>query len=100
MASHFPSLSGPYIGDTYSHIFREDAHLGVMPYIFSSGRDKRTINCSFVGEEKDVETAIDLVADFSEHERSDQTELICGAINHIAQNLSWDGKIYYEIFDT
>jgi len=97
MANHFPSLSGPRHEDSFAHMFKEDMHLGVMPYVSLSPKEGRKIKCAFNGEKSQVEKAIYLVSDFAQYDKTDPTELVCDVINHIAFNLSWEGKVYYEL---
>ncbi|HSZ84802.1 MAG TPA: hypothetical protein VK787_02165, partial [Puia sp.] len=99
MTNRFPSLSGPLNDDSFAHMFKEDAHLGIMPYMSYTSGTGQKVKCVFKGAESEIRKAMDLISDFCNYDRNDQTGLICDAINQIAQELSWEGKIFYEIFN-
>lgn len=96
-ASHFPSLHGRGI-EGMSYMFAEDVHLGVMP-IGGQSTYRSEFDVQLEGEADCSEPVSKLLEGVCNYHRYDLKELICDAVNSIAQDLAWNGAACYEMIE-
>lgn len=83
------------MGDPTLSMFVEDIHLGIMP--ISHEARKQRLKAELVGQDESRAIAEQLLADAARYERRELPEIVCDAIDNIAQGLAWEGRACYEI---
>src|ERR1700733_697962 len=89
----FPSLQVDIGGTRY--MFVEDISLGLLPFDVRSGRSTFKADLSGASNEKD--RALLLLSSLGGRDDSDLAEILIHSLQEIAQNLSWFGRVPYEI---
>ena len=96
VATHFPSLSRDPVTNATIHMFIQDVQSAVMP-IGGIAEEHKDFAVNLVGGTEDRERAKGLIGEIGRHDRYDVAEMVCDAVNEIAQHLAWEGCAPYEI---
>ena len=78
------------------HMFREDVRLGVVP--LSVRRPNSGVEVNLIGEEVDINKAKILLSSFADHSRVRSGPV--SFIERLARNLSWSGKLFFELLSS
>jgi hypothetical protein len=90
----FPSLRPDING--YAYMFVQDFSAGIVPYGARAGENKPHV-ATLSGNTKQTDRAIDLLLSLGGRHYSDLDEIVLHAIQEIAQNVSWFGRMSYEV---
>lgn len=96
LATHFPSLSHASDMNPNIHMFTQDVQLAVMP-IGGRAHKNKDFTVDLMGSDEDKEKSKQLLSEIGQNDRIDLAEIVCDAINEIAQRLAWDGCAVFEI---
>jgi hypothetical protein len=94
---YFPSLDR-FQTSIYKSMFAKDIHLSIVP-IGGSSRNYPGFKAIFNGNPDDIEIAKKVCASLgrSSYRQKNENELVCTAIDDIAQNIGEEGIAYYEL---
>lgn len=96
LVRNYPSFHQFAENNFTANIFKEDIHLGIMPFRARSS-EKNAFSIVLKGLTDHCTRAEQLIEKIAGYDRHDSAENICLAIEQIAKQLSWSGCSFYEI---